>query len=117
MMSNYIKIRNLKLFTKSTRKNIVMVFPRKYSYQIDNLISLSQTENLVRKYIEPGYNNEFIISDDKYDLLCNEIKKWIYNASLSLVASSGTIECAWDDESNEMIFWHPESNEIFNTIK
>ena len=116
-MSNYIKIRNLKLFTKSTRKNVVMVFPRKYSYQIDNLISLSQTEQLVRKYIEPGYNDEFILSDEKYDLLCDEIKKWIYNSSLSLVASSGIIECAWDDSSNEMFFWHPKSNETFNIAK
>jgi hypothetical protein len=117
MMSNYIKIRNLKLFTKSIRKNVVWVFPREYYYQIDNLISLSQTENLVRKYIEPGYNDEFIISDDKYDILCDEIKKWIYNSSLSLVASSGAIECAWDDQSNEMFFWHPESNETFNIAK
>ncbi len=116
-MSNYIKIRNLKLFTKSIRKNVVMVFPRKYSYQIDNLISLSQTENLVRQYIEPGYNDEFILSDENYDLLCDKIKKWIYNSSLSLVASSGTIECAWDDQSNEMFFWHPESNETFNIAK
>ena len=104
-MSNYIKIRNLKLFTKSIRKNVVWVFPREYYYQIDNLISLSQTENLVRKYIEPGYNDEFIISEENYHLLCDEIKKWIYNSSLSLVSSSGTIECAWDDESNEMVFW------------
>lgn len=116
-MSNYIKIRNLKLFTKSIRKNVAMVFPRKYSYQIDNLISLSQTEQLVKKYIEPGYDDEFILSDENYDFLCDEIKKLIYNSSLSLVASSGTIECAWDDGSNEMIFWHPESNETFNIVK
>jgi hypothetical protein len=116
-MNNYIKIRNLKLFTKSIRKNVVMVFPRKYSYQIDNLISLSQAEQLVRKYIEPGYNDEFILSDENYDMLCDEIKKWIYNSSLGLAASSGTIECAWDDESNEMFFWHLESNETFNIAK
>ena len=116
-MSNYIKIRNLKLFSKSIRKNVVMVFPRKYYYQVDSFISLSQTEKLVRKYIEPGYNDEFVLSDDNYDLLCDEIKKWIYNSSLSLVASSGKIECAWDDESDEMIFWHPESNETFNIVK
>lgn len=116
-MNNYIKIRNLKLFTKSIRKNVVMVFPRKYYYQIDNLISLSQTEQLVRKYIEPGYNDEFIISEYSYDDLCSEIRKWIYNSSLSQVASSGKIECAWDDDSNEMFFWHPDSNETFNIAK
>ena len=116
-MSNHIKIRNLKLFSKSIRKNMVMVFPKTYFHNVDNLISLSQTENLVRQYIEPGYNDEFILSDENYYLLCDKIKKWIYNSSLSLVASSGKIECAWDDDSNEMFFWHPESNETFNIAK
>ena len=116
-MSNYLTIKNIKLFAKSIRKNVVMIFPRSYYSQVDRLISLAQTENLVRKYIEPGYNDEFIISEYSYDDLCSEIKKWIYNSSLSQVASSGKIECAWDDDSNEMFFWHPESNETFNTIK
>ena len=116
-MSNYLTIKNIKLFTKSIRKNVIMIFPRSYHHQVDNLISLAQAENLVRQYIEPGYNDEFIISDENYDLLCDEIKKWIYNSSLSQVASSGKIECAWDNDSNEMIFWHPESNKTFNTIK
>ena len=116
-MTNYIKIKSLKLFSKSIRKNVVMVFPREYYYQVDNLISLSQTEKLVRQYIEPGYNDEFILSEDNYDLLCDELKKWIYNSSLSAVASSGIIDCAWDDQSNEMFFWHPESNETFNIAK
>jgi hypothetical protein len=116
-MSNYIKIRNLSLFTKSIRKNVVMVFPKTYHYNVDSFISLFQTEQLVRKYIEPGYNDEFVLSDENYDFLCDEIKKWIYNSSLSLVASSGKIECAWDDESNEMFFWHPQSNETFNIAK
>ena len=115
-MSNYIKVRNLNLFTKSVRKNVVMIFPRQYYYEVDSLISLKQTESIVREYIEPSYNDEFIISEDNYELLCNEIKKWIYNRSLSQVASSGKIECAWDDNSNEMIFWDPKSKETFNTI-
>lgn len=116
-MSNYLTIKNINLFAKSIRKNVIMVFPRSYHHQVDNLISLVQTENLVRQYIEPGYNDEFILSDENYDLLCDETKKWIYNSSLSLVASSGKIECAWDDQFNEMFFWHPESNETFNIAK
>ena len=94
-----------------------MIFPRSYHLQADRLISLEQTESLVREYIEPGYNDEFIISEENYDVLCDEIKKWIYNSSLSLVASSGKIECAWDDQLNEMFFWHPESNKTFNIAK
>jgi len=116
-MSNYLHIRNIKLFTKSIRKNVIMIFPRSYHLQADRLISLEQTERLVREYIEPGYNDEFIISGENHDILCDKIKKQIYNTSLSQVASSGKIECAWDDDSNEMIFWHPESNETFNIAK
>lgn len=116
-MSNYLHIRNIKLFTKSIRKNVIMIFPRSYHLQADRLISLEQTESLVREYVEPGYNDEFILSEYNYDLLCDELKKWIYNSSLSAVASSGLIDCAWDDQSNEMFFWHPESNETFNIAK
>ena len=53
-MSNYLTIKNIKLFTKSIRKNVVMIFPRSYYHQVDRLISLEQTENLVREYIEPS---------------------------------------------------------------
>ena len=94
-----------------------MIFPRSYHSQADRFISLAQTESLVRKYIEPGHNDEFIVSEYNYNDLCDEIKKWIYNSSLSQVASSGQIECAWDNNFNEMFFWHPESNETFNIAK
>jgi hypothetical protein len=117
VMSNYIKIRNIKLFTKSVRKNVVMIFPRSYYYLVDAFISLDQAESLVRKYIEPSYNDDFIISEDNYEILCNEIKIWIYNSSLSQAASSGKIECSWDEDINEMVFWHPESKEIFSSIR
>jgi hypothetical protein len=116
-MSNYTTIRNIKLFTKSIRKNVVMIFPRSYHNVVDSLISLEQTESLVRKYIEPSYNDEFIISEDNYDMLCNEIRNWVYNSSLSQAASCGTIECAWDDDINDMVFWHPESTETFSVIR
>lgn len=116
-MNNHIEIRNLKLFSKSVRKNTVMIFPRSYFYNIESLLSLKQTEQLVRKYIEPGDNDQFIITEDNYSLLCCEIKKFIYNRSLSMLASYNTLECSWDDKSNEMIFWNSESKDTFNIIK
>jgi hypothetical protein len=116
-MTNYIKIKNIKLFAKSVRKNAAMVFPKSYSDQIDNLISVDQTEKLIQKYIEPGYNDEFLITEYSYYELANELKKWLYNRSLSRVASSGDIECSWNNDINDMTFWHPESNQTFNTIK
>jgi hypothetical protein len=116
-MNNYITIKDIRLFAKSIRKNAVMVFPKSYHDQIDNLISVVQTENLAKKYIEPGYDNKFLITEYDYNNLSNEIKKWIYNSSLSQAASSGEIECSWDDNSNNMFFWHQESQETFNIVE
>jgi hypothetical protein len=116
-MTNYIKIKNVTLFAKSIRKNAVMVFPKSYSDQIDNLISIDQTEKLIQKYIEPGYNNEFLITEYSYYDLASELKKWIYNRSLSQVASNGHIECSWDDDTDNMIFWDLKSQETFNIAK
>ena len=115
-MNEYTIITNIELFAKSVRKNAAMVFPKSYSDQINSLISIDQTKNLMKKYIEPSYNDEFIISSDNHRLLSNEIKRWIYNRSLSVVASSGEIECSWDDNFNDMIFWDPKSRETFTTI-
>jgi hypothetical protein len=116
-MTDYYKIKNINLFSKSIRKNVSLCFPDSYSTQIDQLISVGQTENLVRQYSEISSNDEFLVSEDNYNLIFDNIKAWIYNRSLSKLASSGEIECAWDSESDEMIFWHPESNETFNIVK
>ena len=116
-MTNFLKIKNTRLFAESIRKNVAMIFPRSYYSNIDSLISVDQTEILVQKYLEPAYEDGFIINEKNYAYLFTEIKKWIYNRSLSKVASSGKIECAWDEKNNEMVFWDPKSKHIFNIIK
>jgi hypothetical protein len=113
-MTDYYKIKNINLFSKSIRKNVALCFPDSYSTQIDELISVGQTENLVKQYSEISSNDEFLVSENNYNLIFDNIKAWIYNRSLSKLASSGEIECAWDSESNEMIFWHNESLATFN---
>jgi hypothetical protein len=114
MMTEYYKVKNIKLFAKSIRKNVAFCFPKSYSAQIDELISVGQTENLIRQYAEISSNDEFLVSEDNYNLIFDNIKAWLYNSSLSKLASSGEIECAWDDEINEMIFWHIKSSEEFH---
>jgi hypothetical protein len=33
---------------------------------------------------------------------------WIHNVGLAKLAAQDLVECAWDDDTNEMIFWPKE---------
>jgi hypothetical protein len=37
-----------------------------------------------------------------------EAATWIHNVGLAKLAAQDLIECAWDDELNEMVFWQKE---------
>ncbi len=114
-MKDSYKIQNTKLFAKSIRKNAALSFGNSYQESLDDLISINQVENLVRKYCKISDNDEFVMSERIYDKIFDKIRIWIYNSSLCSVAASDRIECCWDDTLNEMVFWTEDSKQTFNT--
>lgn len=79
---------------------------------LDEFISINQLTNLVR--------SECIGFDDEDRPLLNEtvnakifdsVVAWIYNVGLAKLAAQDLIECAWDDETNEMIFWSKKNKD------
>jgi hypothetical protein len=55
-----------------------------------------------------GYNEEgdLIINSLIFEDIFDEVTQMIYQSSLSKLAAKGTIECAWDEEKDTMIFWN-----------
>lgn len=49
-----------------------------------------------------------IINEKIYSEICDRIFQTVQNASLARLASEGHLECAWDDELNDMVFWLPD---------
>jgi hypothetical protein len=36
---------------------------------------------------------------------------WIHNVALAKLAAQDLVECAWDDDANEMVFWSKETKD------
>ena len=49
-----------------------------------------------------------IINAKIYAEICDSIFQTVQNASLAKLASEGHLECAWDDDLNDMVFWLPD---------
>ena len=82
------------------------------SYENDNLdeyISLNQMIGLVDAH-SLGIDEEsrYLLDEDSNEDIFNEVVIWIHNAGLAKLASQNLVECAWDDDTNQMIFWSKE---------
>jgi len=76
---------------------------------LDDYISINQMVGLVKNNCL-GYddNNYPLLNEDANQKIFDEITIWIHNIGLAKLAAQDLIECAWDDELNEMVFWQKE---------
>lgn len=77
---------------------------------LDDYISINQMVGLVKSNCL-GYddNNYPLLNEDANQKIFDEITIWIHNIGLAKLAAQDLVECAWDDELNEMVFWHKET--------
>ena len=77
---------------------------------LDNYITIDQMIELVKSNCL-GYddNNHPLLNEHNNQKIFDEITIWIHNIGLAKLAAQDLIECAWDDELNEMVFWHKET--------
>ena len=77
---------------------------------LDNYISIDQMIGLVKSHCL-GYddNNHPLLNEENNQKIFEEASVWIHNAGLAKLAAEDLVECAWDDELNEMVFWHKET--------
>ena len=104
-MENY-SIIDLEGFAKSLRAGVASSFEENYTESLDGFISVNQVINLVKKNnLGKDEENNYIINEKVFDDIFNEIREWFYSVGLSKLASAGYVDCAWDNDSNEMVFW------------
>lgn len=93
-------------YASAIRDGAARSFAEDYSENLDNIISLQQITNLVEQHSlgqdEEGYH---LINEEVFDFIFEEVRVWIYEVGLAKLAAKGFVECAWDDEANEMVFW------------
>jgi hypothetical protein len=104
-MENY-SIIDLEGYAKAMRDGAASSFEKDYTENLDEFISVGQVINMIKKN-NLGLDEEgnYLINEQIFDDVFNDIRDWLYGVGLSKLASKGFVDCAWDDESNEMVFW------------
>jgi hypothetical protein len=79
------------------------------SDNLDNYISIDQMLGLVKQNCL-GFDDQErpLLNEDANNEIFEQAAVWIHNVGLAKLAAQDLVECAWDDKSNEMIFWAKE---------
>jgi hypothetical protein len=104
-MDSY-SIIDLEGYAKSMRDGAASSFEKDYTENLDDFISIGQVINMIKKN-NLGLDEEgnYLINEEIFDIMFNEIRDWLYGVGLAKLAAKGFVDCSWDDESNEMVFW------------
>jgi hypothetical protein len=73
---------------------------------LDNYISIGQIRNLIKQHCL-GFDSESrpLLDENTNDKIYEDIVVWIHNVGLAKLAAQDLVECAWDIDTNEMVFW------------
>lgn len=79
---------------------------------LDSYISLDQMIGIVKSQsLGTDEENRYLLNEKANEKIFEEAAIWIHNVGLAKLAAKDLIECAWDDELNEMVFWSKESKQ------
>lgn len=76
---------------------------------LDEYITLDQMIGLVKKECI-GFDelDRPVLDENSNEVIFEQTATWIHNVGLARLAAKDLVECAWDNDSNEMIFWAKE---------
>jgi len=82
---------------------------------LDDYITISQMKYLVNSWCI-GYDNQQrpILDEESNQNIFEDARIWISNVGLAKLAAEGCLECAWDSDANDMIFWPRNQTENHN---
>lgn len=110
--TNIYSIVDLDGYAASIRDGVAQSFVENYEDDLDQYITVDQVKNIIIGYsLGQDDDGNYLINADVFNDTFDDIREWFYEAGLSKLAAKGVIECAWDDSSNQMIFWVKENEQ------
>lgn len=99
-------INDLDGYAASIRDGVAQSFVEDYKDNLDEYITLEQVKSLIIGYsLGQDEDDNYLINAEVFNDTFDDVREWFYEAGLSKLAAKGVIECAWDDDSNQMVFW------------
>jgi hypothetical protein len=104
-MESY-SIVDLEGYAKAMRDGAASSFEENYTENLDDFITIPQVINMIKKN-NLGLDEEgnYLINEEIFNDVFESIRNWLYEVGLCKLAAKGFVDCSWNDESNEMIFW------------
>jgi hypothetical protein len=112
MENDLYAITNLEGYATEMRQAAANSLSEDNEDNLDDYISVKQMINLVKSECV-GFDDDDrpLLNEDANEKIYNSTVTWIHNVGLAKLAAQNLVECAWDNESNEMVFWaNPETN-------
>lgn len=105
-MNDIYAITDLEGYAKEMREAAAKSLAQEHDENLDEFISINQMINLVKSECI-GFDNHDrpMLDEDCNEKIYESTVTWIHNIGLAKLAAQGLIECAWDDNSHEMVFW------------
>lgn len=104
-MNDSFVINDIEKLAYSIRKNAALTISQDSDEDLNSFITIRQVENLIMNYAVTMDDDCLVIDEEGYENIFEETSSWIMDAGLAKLAADNKIECAWDDEINEMVFW------------
>ena len=77
---------------------------------LDQFITLKEVRNLLEEFcLGHDEQDRPLLDEDTNEKIFEETAIWIHNIGLAKLASQDLVECAWDNTTNEMVFWQKET--------
>ena len=111
-MSQVYAIVDLDGYVREMRDAAAKTLAEDHDENLEEFINVHQMINLVKSECVGFDDNERpMLNEDTNEMIYEKTVAWIHNAGLAKLAAQGLIECAWDSNLNEMVFWSNETPE------
>lgn len=99
-------ILNLDKYAAYIRKRAAASFSKDYGEDLNEFITIRQTvDMIVENSIGKDEKGLYLIDEASHKKLFESVRLRIYNSGLSKLAAKDMLECAWDGNKGEMVFW------------
>ncbi len=112
-MNDIYSISDIHTYATQMREVAAESLSEDHEDNLDDYISIEQIINLVKSECV-GFDDENrpMLDIDANERIFENTAIWIHNVGLAKLAGADLVECAWDDKTNQMIFWSKENSRV-----
>jgi hypothetical protein len=109
-------ITDLDGYASSIRVSVANSFAEDHTEDLDEYITIEQSKDIIIGYsLGQDEDGNYLIDEESFNNSFDDMREWFYEAGLSKLAAKGLVECAWDDDLNQMIFWVKDNEKQSNS--